>query len=1365
MSMILAAGIAGMVPAGPAAADPPADTPPGAIADPVPPSVEQATDEALDQARQSGQPVLVDAATTSTDMLTANPDGTLSLETRMLPSRKKVDGQWRDLDATLQHNADGTISSVLAMGDVRLSGGGAGPMATMRSEGAGLAFTAPVPLPEPTLTGDTATYAEVLPGVDLVLTARSLGGFSHVLVVKNAAAAANPAVQQFTVGTTADGVTVQADEAGNLSAVDRIGRPVFNAPAPQAWDSTAAPARAAQARGMSPREVASSGKAAALVSSAAGPGVDAVRRPVEVSVEDDAITLTPPADLLTGPDTIYPVYVDPSWVLSSTGAKKSGYASVAANLPTSNKWNNSADPDHNTVQVGNADGWKARTMVNFPIALNVLKGATIDSATLDALNTYAYQCNDNSKKMNIYVPATRLSSSNATWNQWENVNTGSDLVSVAAGLGYSSNCPADTIGFEVKTLVSKAVSSNRSTQTFLLKSANESDSQSYREFAANTFKLTVKYNRKPNKPTVLSTSPTTSCTANPPSFVGDADVTLYAQVSDPDRTNVGVRFNVWKTSNPGTLIRQTDPNTFTYGNGTTAVLTVPVATLRTESGSTPTQFSWRVQTFDGFQTSDWSATCNFMFDATRPSAPTFPELTAQPTIGQPYTFSILNPVSGTAPTRYAYQLNAGAPGNYLYSYLLTTVPTPSGGTDWNTWRTATAKVPTGTAMFLWQPSTGRLDLWTGLHLDADTQVFSYTDYQVATGWNTGSPAAIVAGDADSDGDPDLWTVGAGKSRSYLTTINGTNASITAQPEQTLSTANHNWLLNDATDGAATTAADIATPALPLTGTGGVTWNTGDLYDPDAVFDGTNGVLTASANAVTTDADFTVSAWVKSDPAGGTILSQDATTTTGFRLYVDPSTKSWNFSMTRTDVASPAWDTVHSIDNSVDFGAWNNITATYDASSQTMKLYVNDVNVSYFTRTTDYKATGPFRIGAHRTNSTVTGFFNGQISDVRTWNTVADPARAQTPPGYYKPITAKRIMDTRNGLGGVPSAPIGQGQSVALGVVGGTTTVPSANVTAVALTVTAIAPTSKSHLTVWPDLTVQPTTSNVNYDNVGGGSIANTVIVPVGTNGRVRIFNYGAPGVNVLVEVVGYFTTDPTAAGTYYPIAPTRFLDTRPTGKKNGGTTTQVQIAGANSIPTGITAVALNLTTLDLPAGGSSYLVAYGGTTMPSGVSTAFAVAGRTTSTLVIVPVGADGKISIYVQSSSMNLILDVFGYFSPGANGLKYHPVGSTRLVDTRPSGVPLAGGGTARVSQGTTIAADDPVLVTNVVATGMSAAGYLTVYGPDPRPIVSTLNYPTNTNISNSVLAQTADGTTSIYTNGASTHLIVDLTGYFSTN
>lgn len=81
------------------------------------------------------------------------------------------------------------------------------------------------------MRGDTATYRDVLPGVDLRVTAQALG-FSEVLVVRTRQAAADPRLARLRFGLRTRGVTVSATREGGLAARDGAGRDVFTAPAP-----------------------------------------------------------------------------------------------------------------------------------------------------------------------------------------------------------------------------------------------------------------------------------------------------------------------------------------------------------------------------------------------------------------------------------------------------------------------------------------------------------------------------------------------------------------------------------------------------------------------------------------------------------------------------------------------------------------------------------------------------------------------------------------------------------------------------------------------------------------------------------------------------------------------------------------------------------------------------------------------------------------------------------------------------------------------------------------------------------------------------------------------------------------------------
>jgi hypothetical protein len=74
----------------------------------------------------------------------------------------------------------------------------------------------PAALPEPRLARDTATYPDVLPGVDLVVRA-TVTGFTHVLVVKSAAAAANPTLARISYPLGGTGIRIEPNDQGGVS--------------------------------------------------------------------------------------------------------------------------------------------------------------------------------------------------------------------------------------------------------------------------------------------------------------------------------------------------------------------------------------------------------------------------------------------------------------------------------------------------------------------------------------------------------------------------------------------------------------------------------------------------------------------------------------------------------------------------------------------------------------------------------------------------------------------------------------------------------------------------------------------------------------------------------------------------------------------------------------------------------------------------------------------------------------------------------------------------------------------------------------------------------------------------------------------
>lgn len=608
-------------------------------------------DDAAAQAKATGQPVMVTAATTATATVIANPNGSFAVTQTAAPVRKLVGGSWKALDASLTTAVDGTIAPALAVGGLTLSSGGDGPFATMSDGGRSLALTLPFTLPKPTLSGATATYTGVLTDVDLQVTATTQGGFSEVLVVANAAAAANPDLATLTMAVQTTGIDLTADAAGNIAGTDATNRPIVTAATPKMWDSrqpAAAATTTTDARsGL--KVDATTGLAAA--SSIAGPGTNARIGKLGVALTKKALTLTPPRSLLD--EATWPVFIDPTF---SFGAATNGWAVIDNSNPKTKYWKDS--PSTQTDMQSGKDpqmGEIRRLLLNFPIDTSRLTpDAVISSATLDITETWAYSCT--ASNVDIYAPASVVTATNAFWNAWANVALGTRNDQINTAHGFSSTCPAAGVGFDVLTGIKSAVTGGRKNQTFVIKANSEASETGWKRWDASIPKLTVVYDHRPNVPTSLKTSPTTSCSGT---TVGDHAIKLYATVSDPDGTTLNATYAVWKSTNTAVKTGAT-LNNIANNSGNTPY-TVTQKWLEDNSGGVATAFKWNVTATQNSLTSAASTTCTFTFDPTRPHAP---DVTA-PTdavIGKPSTFTVgyvKNPGETTAPASYQYQLNGG----------------------------------------------------------------------------------------------------------------------------------------------------------------------------------------------------------------------------------------------------------------------------------------------------------------------------------------------------------------------------------------------------------------------------------------------------------------------------------------------------------------------------------------------------------------------------------------------------------------------------------------------------------------------------------------------------------------------------------
>ncbi|RZD62368.1 hypothetical protein C0Q57_22250 [Streptomyces albidoflavus] len=721
------AALACLITAAPAQAAPPTA--------PLPVTGGELTEEsrAVARAEDSGTPVEVASARTETGEVHAMPDGTLRLTQHAAPVRTRHDGVWKDIDTTLSAR-DGRVAPRSAAGDVSFSGGGDGPLAVLTDQGRSVELSWPKTLPAPVLQGNTATYRNVLDGVDLAVTAQ-VDGFSHVLVVHSAEAAADPALKEISYGLKGEGVTVERDtESNTLRALNPAGQELFATATPRMWDSGDAPARRSQ------------GARSADTLSPVDPLAPDVRS-AEVGMETSGstLTLTPDPELLRGEETSYPVYIDPNF-----SGSKLAWTIAYDRHKNSSFWNgtNWTGSYANEARVGYESDTKGTSRAFFRLNSKELAGATVLSAQFQITNTYSWSC----QARNVELWLTGGISASTTWNKQPSWATHLQTKSFAHGY---TGCGAKSVDFNATEAAKRSAANGWANITLGLRASSESDTYTWKRFNSNP-KIIVSYNRAPNTALAMETRPSTAndtaCAVAPYVFVGNTDVTLRARVSDPDGDKVTARFHLWPTGKhpndaaDGVFVVNVDKTNITSGGW--AEHTVSKDTLKKYEGfGSGGRFSWKVQARDAHSASDWLPTqgapgCQFGFDSARPSA--------LPQVSSPeFPGSGDGSVGAPARTPGSFTFTSGGVSDVVsYTYGLNVSPPTTKAEPATAGGPVTVRLTPGYAgpHTLYVFSTDRAGN------RSDTQAYSfYAD-------SPGTPDK--PGDANGDGFPDLYSLDA-----------------------------------------------------------------------------------------------------------------------------------------------------------------------------------------------------------------------------------------------------------------------------------------------------------------------------------------------------------------------------------------------------------------------------------------------------------------------------------------------------------------------------------------------------------------------------------------------------------------------------
>ncbi|WP_328365139.1 FG-GAP-like repeat-containing protein [Streptomyces sp. NBC_00445] len=563
---------------------------------------------AREKAADTGERVEIISERTETEEVFANPDGTLTVERSLLPLRVRQRGELVPVDPSLAVGDDGRIAPKATGTTFSFSNGGDGPLATMAKDGREIVLSWPAPLPRPALAGDTATYSDVLPGVDLTVTAAA-DSFSHTLVVKNAEAAKNPALAEIDFGLTGEGLDLTAEPNGELTALDPTGTPVFSAPKPRMWDSAGTASRTSAA---APRTAdgAKDRSVRPLSDVLDGAADGSLQSDLDVSLTGRTLTLKPDLEMLADPATVYPVVIDPVWAKDSwKNAWSIAYKHTA--YPGSENtvyWNGGTLSDDARVGYANDDlrGGTIRANTYFRIPTSRVWNKQILESTLRIKQTYAGSWSCKSGDIQVRTIGKSLPT-NISWNNQP--SWGEHVDSSGESFG-GRNCPADSAGlveFDVTSAINKAARGHWGHWAFVLSSKSNTIDSSYRKFDPASVRVSTRYNTKPYTPTSRSTDPSVPCTGG---TFGTTDyVTLRAKVNDAEDNSLTAEFQYKKQGAERWITLKKKAS-----RGTIAGVRIDGQDLSTGT------YVWRVRGTDSTpSSSNWAGTCKFTYDKTRPS--------------------------------------------------------------------------------------------------------------------------------------------------------------------------------------------------------------------------------------------------------------------------------------------------------------------------------------------------------------------------------------------------------------------------------------------------------------------------------------------------------------------------------------------------------------------------------------------------------------------------------------------------------------------------------------------------------------------------------------------------------------------------
>lgn len=332
-------------------------------------------------------------------------------------------------------------------------------------------------------------------------------------------------------------------------------------------------------------------------------------------------------------------------------------------------------------------------------------------------------------------------------------------------------------------------------------------------------------------------------------------------------------------------------------------------------------------------------------------------------------------------------------------------------------------------------------------------------------------------------------------------------------------------------------------------------------------------------------------------------------------------------------------------------------------------------------------------------------------------------------GQYFPITPVKVLDTRDGTGGVAAAPLASGATATF-LVGGVGQVPDGGVADAYVVINAISPQASGCLDDYDADLSDPGICTVSFR--AGENFSVSDIVQVSDSGYVSVTNTSTGATDVAVTVLGYYqngdlrTNGDTAGDTYVPLRQSDIVDTRsglgaPQAQIPAGGSLTVQVTGKGGIPASAPGAALFIGAANASQAG--YVSAYPTGSTASNLSILSYVPNRTVHDLYFGALSSAGQLTLVNQGPSpVDLMVGVQGYLlGPSASpaGDTYQDVPELRIADTRygTGGIPSTpvppGGSITFTATGVdgVPTTGVPSVAESVAALNATSSGYLSVY------------------------------------------------------